>query len=63
MDSKWTKRDAFALAAMQALITHEHSPEQNGKEVVTITDICTDAYNYADAMMIAREVKPETKKK
>lgn len=48
-------RDKFAAHALSALIVHEHSPEQNGKEVISITDLCADAYRYADQMMVQRK--------
>ena len=48
-------RDKYAGLAMQALIQYNHSPEQNGKEVIDIPTICYDAYRYADRMIQERE--------
>jgi hypothetical protein len=48
-------RDKFAAHAMQGLITFDHSPDQFGIDVVTIEDVCHDAYRYADKMMEVRK--------
>lgn len=49
-----TLRDAFAIAAMQALIGHEGKEDfKRGKQGVPI--ISAYAYEYADAMLLERE--------
>lgn len=48
-----TLRDYFAGKAMQSMLTGYYSdPSTNGWADV---DICTSAYRYADAMLVARE--------
>lgn len=44
-------RDYFAAAALQGMIS-----SFNPKELVTPSDVCKNAYHYADAMMKAREL-------
>lgn len=52
-----TKREYFAGLALQSLIVHEHSPERNGTEVVSITDLCADVVRYADEILNQLSIK------
>lgn len=49
-----TVRDLFAIEAMQALIINRYAINVNS-ESVTKEQIAIEAYNYADAMIEARE--------
>jgi hypothetical protein len=53
-------RDKFAAHALNALISYEHSPFRDGQDVVSMTDLVQDAYNYADLMLEARSKKQLT---
>lgn len=58
-DDILTLRDRFAMAALTGMLAYSHVHEESGNYHVNCrTDVCCEiAYDYADAMLKARDIQ------